>query len=255
MLKFDPCQTAALTSRLLFNTYASIQVERESVNQEFWLERWKMGRIGFHQNEVEPFLIRYFPKMEATTVLVPLCGKTMDLLWLAQLGHQVMGIELSPIACEAFFREIAQQPFEKEKKGLFTIYRGSGISLLCGDFFSLTSDDLASVTYIYDRAALIALPPDMRRKYAAHLIRLFQNTKQKKLGALIVTLEYPQETVSGPPFAVTVSELHQLYGEAFEVQHLVTEEVPLSSVNVSRFKDVRVVEHVFELTYCRNGKE
>ena len=138
---------------------------------EFWQDRWASNQIGFHQREVNPYLQRHWPVLGlpvVVKVLVPLCGKSLDLLWLAGQGHQVLGIELSQTAVEDFFSEQQLAP-EVSDAGAFKVYRAGAIELWCGDFFALTARDVADCAALYDRAALIALPPPMRERYGAHL--------------------------------------------------------------------------------------
>ena len=117
-----------------------------------------------------------------------------------------LGVELSPIAVQDFFRENGQTP-SHEQSGKFDCCEAEGIRILCGDFFNLTKDDLAEVSAVYDRASLIALPPEMRERYARHLVSILPLAAQ----ILLVTVDYPQAEMSGPPFAVSVSEVEALY--------------------------------------------
>ena len=177
---------------------------------EFWQERWARTQIGFHLPEVNPYLLRHWPRLalaEGTQVLVPLCGKSLDLMWLASRGFRVMGVELSEQAVEAFFREQNLAP-RITRQGAFKVYRADLIEVWCGDFFALDADILADCTALYDRAALIALPPLMRAQYAEHLNRLLRPGCQ----GLLITLDYDQTQKAGPPFAVTDEEVKVLFG-------------------------------------------
>lgn len=141
---------------------------------EFWHKKWAANQIGFHLPQVNPHLKRFWPALsleEGTRVLVPLCGKSLDLLWLAHQGHEVLGVELSEKAIEEFFSEHGFDPAISEQ-GPFKVYRAGSIELWCGDFFELTAGDVADCSALYDRAALIALPAEMRERYAAHLKRI-----------------------------------------------------------------------------------
>lgn len=188
------------------------------MHQEFWQERWDRGEIGFHLKDVNPFLRRHWPALELETdscVLVPLCGKSLDLAWLAGQGLRVLGVELSEKAVEAFFAERDLVP-EVTQQGVFRVYRSESIEIFCGDFFALTARDLGDCHALYDRAALIALPEDMRRRYVAHLTAILPTHCQ----ALLVTLDYPQEQMDGPPFAVGDELVHQLYDADWHVELL-----------------------------------
>ena len=134
------------------------------MEKNYWNEKWEKKEIGFHQDSGHPALPKYFEVLSGTKVLVPLCGKSKDMLWLAAHGFKVVGVELSPIACRDFFEE-ASLPFSLSQREGFTVFEGTDISLWCGDFFKLPQSAIAGMTTIYDRAALIALPPDTRKQY------------------------------------------------------------------------------------------
>lgn len=179
------------------------------MKKEFWLERWEREEIGFHQDEINSYLRQYWDELNTASdalVFVPLCGKSSDLLWLRKQGHQVLGVELSPIAVQAFFRENNLIP-HCATTGKFDRYEADGISILCGDFFDLDRADLAKVNAVYDRASLIALPPEMRERYARHLISILPPSTK----TLLITFDYPQHEMQGPPFAVSKSEVEALY--------------------------------------------
>ncbi len=186
---------------------------------EFWHTRWEAGQIGFHQPEVHSYLPQLWPNLPLKgreTVFVPLCGKSLDMLWLLERGHRVVGIELSPLAVEAFFAESGLMP-EMEQFDRYRCYRFDELTIYCGDFFHLEAEALREVSVVYDRASLIALPPPMRQRYAAHLNALLP----QPVSIFLVTLHYPQEQMQGPPFAVSPAEIEQLYGERFMIQPLV----------------------------------
>src|SRR5574340_1608572 len=141
------------------------------MKKDFWLERWERKEIGFHQDEINPYLRQYWQELHlarGSEVFVPLCGKSRDMLWLREQGHAVLGVELSPLAAQAFFEENGLSP-QRTRGERFDSYEADGIRILCGDFFDLDRDDLAGVKAVYDRASLIALPPEMRERYARHL--------------------------------------------------------------------------------------
>ncbi|HJU06369.1 MAG TPA: thiopurine S-methyltransferase [Nitrospiraceae bacterium] len=176
---------------------------------EFWHQRWASNQIGFHEGQVNAYLARHYAQLglaPGETVFVPLCGKSVDLRWLADQGLHVLGVELSPIAVESFFAEQGLTP-RTSKEGAFAEWESGPIRLLCGDFFALTSAHLAGVQAVYDRAALIALPPERRADYVAHLGRLLPDARR----TLLVTLEYPQVQMQGPPFSVAEREVHTLF--------------------------------------------
>jgi len=188
------------------------------MDEAFWHERWESGRIGFHLDRVHPGLLKHWPQLEVASrapVFVPLCGKSLDLAWLAGEGHPVTGIELSDIAIRDFFSESGHAPSVTTDPP-FTIYSAAGISLLQGDFFALQRRQLPHVAAVYDRAALIALPPAMRGNYAQHLATLIAPGSV----VLLITVEYDQREMAGPPFAVAPDEVKALLGAEFAVQQL-----------------------------------
>jgi len=166
---------------------------------EPWLERWQEGRIGWHEKEGNGSLKKYW-QGNGRTVLVPLCGKSVDLRWIAERGNRVVGVELSRIAVEAFFDE--QEIRYSTSKDQLPRYDADGldITIFCGDLFSLTNLQCDSH---FDRGALIAVPPDMRPAYAAHVSSLLSDDAEQ----LVITVEYDDEVASGPPFPVDESEL------------------------------------------------
>lgn len=173
----------------------------------FWIDRWQRGQIGFHEGVPNALLASRVGHLGASRrVLVPLCGKAEDMAFLAAQGHTVVGVELAEIAVTEFFAARGLSPRVSPRGALRALEAGP-YTLLVGDFFALTPDDVGPVDALYDRAALIALPPAMRRDYATQVDRL---VPQGALGVL-VTLEYPEGAMEGPPFSVPESEVRGLY--------------------------------------------
>lgn len=189
-----------------------------NIDKAYWLGRWDRNETGWHQAEVEPNLINEFGELKATRVLVPLCGKSLDLIWLLSKGHEVIGVEMSPLACRAFFSENAI-PFEKSVEDKFDVYRGKRITIYNGDVFDLTSRTLGPIGAIYDRAALIAMPEETRIKYVSHMIQLLRACAKKgDFDFLQIVLERVPSTLSGPPFSVSLSEMKKLYGDVCKAE-------------------------------------
>ena len=181
---------------------------------EFWHTRWHENRIGFHQAEINRFLRRHIQVLGTEgPVFVPLCGKSRDMSWLAEQGREVIGIELSPLAVEAFFRE-QEIPVDRVGRGEFLEYQSAGVTILLGDYFRLTAALLGPVGAVYDRAALIAMPPGMRRAYADQMASLVGRGTPVLLVAPF-SLKDPQ---SGPPFAVPQSEIREIFGGHFSIE-------------------------------------
>lgn len=184
---------------------------------EFWLERWQRNEIGFHQPAPHRALARHWASLglpRGSRVLVPLAGKSSDMLWLAAAGHHVLGIELAEIAVRAFFDENALSP-KIAKHGALRCFSVDGLDLWCGDVFAVGVAQVGRVAAVFDRAALVALPEELRRRYVAHLDALTPPDTR----TLLVTMEYAQAEMSGPPHAVLEDEVRTLYA-AHEIELL-----------------------------------
>jgi len=180
---------------------------------DYWLERWREGRTAFHLADVNPLLVEHSAAFsEATRVLVPLCGKSTDLEWLVTHGYEVVGVELVELAAQAFFAERCLTPTRRED-GDFVVYAHGNLAIWVGDFFATTGTQLGMFDAAYDRAAMIALPAELRKNYAAHLQTLL--TPKAKL--LLVTLHF--DAPGGPPFSVPPEEVSDAFRGA-EVQLL-----------------------------------
>ena len=181
----------------------------------FWHQRWAENKIGFHQDKPTPLLLKHWPAVgvaPGARVFVPLSGKSLDLAWFAEQGHEVLGVELSQRAVEQFFEEHALVPTITESRH-GRHYTAGRIELICGDAFALDAEVLASCDAVYDRAALIALPDGLRRRYARELYaRLPRGCR-----GLLITLEYPAHEKAGPPFPVPADEVRALYGADWDL--------------------------------------
>lgn len=185
---------------------------------QFWLKKWEANQIGFHLDSVHPLLERHWPPSglgEGGTVLVPLCGKSIDLVHLRRLGYRVVGVELSPLAIQQFFAEQGLQPAAANIGGMET-YEAGGICLILGDFFELRPEHLPAIDAVYDRAALIAMPPDRQPAYAAQLMGLVPETAR----VLLITLEYDIREMDGPPFSTPPKQVERLFGGRYRVEML-----------------------------------
>lgn len=187
------------------------------MQKDFWHDRWQHNKIGFHRDSVHPALVKHWPaasRGDGGPVLVPLCGKSLDMHWLAQSGHAVVGVELDRRAVEAFFDEAGLSP-EIDETGSLPSYSAGGITIFAGDFFEFNPPEMYRL--VYDRAALIALPPDMRKRYLPQLASMLAPGAR----GLLITLEYPQAAMQGPPFSVLPDELAADPGFEFErLEHI-----------------------------------
>jgi len=221
------------------------------MKKDFWLERWEKEEIGFHQDDFNPYLRRYWQEVHLASgslVFVPLCGKSRDMLWLREQGHHVLGVELSAIAVQAFFKENGYVPGHGSE-GKFERCEANGIRILCGDFFDMGKDELADVQAVYDRASLIALPPEMRERYVRHLAGILPPATQ----ILLITVDYPQPEMQGPPFAVSIGEVETLYRKHAEVRLLAKLDVLEQSPRFQQRGLSRLQENIFLLTLRRPG--
>lgn len=182
------------------------------MDPDFWHRRWRENRIGFHQLTANAMLTRHIGALglaEGARIFLPLCGKTRDIGWLIAQGFRVAGVELSRIAIEQLFRDLGLSP-EITDMGALTRFSAENIDIFVGDIFALCPDILGPVDASYDRAALVALPAEMRPRYAAHMAGITGDAPQ-----LLICFEYDQALMSGPPFSVDTEEVARLYGTYF----------------------------------------
>ncbi|MBT7950289.1 MAG: thiopurine S-methyltransferase [Gammaproteobacteria bacterium] len=180
------------------------------MEQQFWQEKWNANEIGFHQDSVHPLLEKHFASLgleKGDRVFVPLCGKSSDIICLQKMGYEVVGLELSEVAAQSFFSENNLYASINDA-GEYKRFQSAHIEILCGDFFSVTKEILGNISAVFDRAALIALPPEMRKQYAEKM----QYILNSDVETLLIALEYPDSSVNGPPFAVFQKEVEALYG-------------------------------------------
>ena len=190
-----------------------------SSREQEWSGRWKEGRTGFHQSEVNGFLIKHWARLvpnPTATVLVPLCGKSHDMCWLRDRGHRVVGVEFVEMACRAFFEEKGW-PYQRMQRVNHIRFVGEGpaegMTILCGDLFALTASDIGPVDAWYDRAAIVALPPALRSAYADWMNKMLPSGS---IG-LMMTFDYPQEERDGPPFSVRYADVEVHFEDTFHL--------------------------------------
>ncbi|AKA85387.1 thiopurine S-methyltransferase [Pseudomonas synxantha] len=216
------------------------------MDAKFWQERWATNQIGFHQVEVNPYLQQYWSTLAVaggSKVFVPLCGKSLDMMWLAGRGHRVMGVEVSEQAVKAFFSEQALTP-QVDQRGAFKVYQAGLIEVWCGDFFALDAGAVADCKALYDRAALIALPQQMRPQYTEHLDSLLARGCE----GMLIAVDYDQAQRAGPPFSVPDEEVQSLLGPHWNVVTL--QELDILSQSRKFMADgvTRLEERVYRLT-------
>lgn len=203
------------------------------MEHQFWHEKWEENDLGFHRDDYNPVLVDNWPALEiapGSRVFVPLCGKSRDMAWLLDQRYRVLGVELSEIAARSFLEESGLQA-QRDRDGPFVRYRTERLELLCGDFFSLEPEHLSGVVAVYDRASLIALPPDQRAQYAAQMRTLLQPGMQ----VLLITLNYQDGQINPPPFRVFADEVETLYAPWCEAKLLQEGETEVKGIMCPQF--------------------
>ena len=219
------------------------------MDSKFWQQRWQDGRIGFHKSNVNPQLTEYFSELAVPIsgqVLVPLCGKSVDMVWLAHAGYDVVGVELVETAVQAFFAEQKVIPTITEftsatVNAILKRYQGQlagqTITLWAADIFAISAIDIGEINAVYDRAALIALPATMRTDYSAQIVKLSNHAPQ-----LLITLNYDQSKKDGPPFSISQQQLQQYYDTDYKIIELENQSSTLNSAS-----ELAVTEQVWLL--------
>lgn len=189
----------------------------------FWLQRWEKNEIGFHENDTNTLLVENFDELtleEGSHIFIPLCGKTLDISWLLSKGYRVSGAELSKSAIDQLFVELGVEP-KILNLGKINRYSAENIDIYVGDIFELTQNILGKVDATYDRAALVALPEEMRKRYTAHLLEITATAPQ-----LLFSYEYDQDLMDGPPFSVRNTEVEKHYKDYYQMKLLKSIDVP-----------------------------
>lgn len=222
------------------------------MNPEFWQKRWQEKRIGFNQSEVNPLLIKHWPKLNlpaGNRIFVPLCGKSIDMVWLLAQGYDVIGVELVESAVQEFFAEQNIEPsvHQHVENPAIKCYQGQLLSqkveIWVTDIFTLTSTDIGHVDAVYDKAALIALPAEMRSDYSEQIRQLSVDVNKKAAVQLLLTLNYDQSKKEGPPFSISHEQVQQYYGSYYKVTELASEPASIGSA-----PELKVTEQVWLLS-------
>ena len=209
---------------------------------DFWIKRWEGGQIAFHENEINAHLQNFWPKLDlpkGSQILVPLCGKTNDLLWLLKEGYKVLGVEISEIAVRDFFEENNLKPVIKGSTWCYN----DDLKIICGNLFDLEESDFNKIDGVYDRASLIALPTQMRFMYAQLINKIIDSDSK----ILLVTFEYNQSEMNGPPFSVTKDEVLELYMADFDIKEVYYSEILKRNPQFKARGLTALTERVFEM--------
>lgn len=192
------------------------------MDASFWHQRWEKNEIAFHQSKANPLLVEYFHQLslvKGSRVFVPLCGKTLDIYWLLSNGYRVAGAELSKIAIEQLFMDLGVQP-TISAVGEVDQWSAKDIDIFVGDIFALPRKILGPVDAVYDRAALVAFPEEMRNRYTAHLTEITDKAPQ-----LLITYDYDQNVMEGPPFSISDEEVKRHYRVNYDVTLIASADV------------------------------
>ncbi len=192
------------------------------MDANFWHQKWRDGEIAFHQHDINPMLKDYLGRLNLarnSRIFLPLCGKTKDIGWLLSQGYQVAGAELSDLAVKELFDELGVTPKISTMQKL-ALYQAANLDIFIGDIFDLSADLLGPVDAIYDRAALVALPAEMRLQYTSHLIEMTNSSPQ-----LLITYEYNQQLMNGPPFSISEQDIDQYYRSTYRLNPIKREPV------------------------------
>ncbi len=193
------------------------------MDPDFWHHRWETNQIGFHEGETNALLESYFGRLgldPGIRIFIPLCGKTRDIAWLLSQGYRVAGAELSATAIRQLFEELGLTP-AITAFGSINRYSAPDIDIFVGDVFQMTAEMLGPVDAVYDRAALVALPDDMRNRYARHLMAVTGSAPQ-----FLICFAYDQALTEGPPFSVPAAEVQRLYEDRYEIVNAVSTALP-----------------------------
>lgn len=212
---------------------------------DFWQQRWDLNQIAFHLPTVNPYLESFFKDFNTNTssqIFIPLCGKSLDIIWLASHNYSVLGVECSEKAIRELFLEQNLKP-KKNNIENFEVYQTENIQILQGDYFKLNEYLLKDVSLVYDRASLIALPVDMRKNYVDLLKRSLPDSAE----ILLITLEYDQKIMHGPPFSVSNNEVSQLYQDKYNIQMLHELDVLKTHQNFKQRGLNKLIERVYKI--------
>lgn len=192
------------------------------MDPSFWHQRWDKNEIAFHESKPNPLLVKHFNELsvaKGSRIFVPLCGKTLDISWLLSRGYRVAGAELSQSAIEQLFMELGLQP-EISAVGEVEQWSANNLDIFVGDIFALSKKLLGPVDVVYDRAALVAFPEDMRNRYTAHLTEITGKAPQ-----LLICYDYDQRVMEGPPFSVSSEEIQRHYAAKYDVRLVASTDV------------------------------
>lgn len=192
------------------------------MDKQFWIDKWAANEIGFHEPKGNALLVKHLDALglkKNSRLFLPLCGKTLDIAWLLSQGFRIVGIELIEMAVEQLFSQLKVKP-DISNLGRLKCYSAGNIDIYVGDIFELDQTVLGPVDAIYDRAALVALPHNMRRRYVQHVMAITDTAPQ-----LLNCLEYDQNKMDGPPFSISEAEVRRHYQDDYQITLLESSDI------------------------------
>lgn len=214
------------------------------MNKTYWLNRWETGNIRFNQPTPHRFLIKHYQSLGLhphEQVFVPLCGKSIDMIWIMAQDQRVIGVEISPIAILDFLKENKLDAVEF-KDGAFQVYQNASFTLYNGDLFNLTAKHLSEIKAVYDRGSLTAMPPNTLRSQYVDWVK---NTIPENCKILLVVLEHGAPDVMEPPFSTTLEEVNLCFANQFSVTQLEREYI----AEIPAHWEARGVHDLYECAY------
>ena len=220
---------------------------------EFWKKRWRTNEVGWHASVTNRHLERFVSTLGpvgGNHTLVPLCGKSLDMDFLARQGRSVFGIDVSPVACRSFFEETGRRPTERQTES-GKVLEGDGVTLLCQDLFAIQPGGLPEIGACYDRACLIALAPPQRRRYATWL----RDVLSVGTPYLLITVEYPPNQKNGPPFTVPMEEVRELFEADFDIEVVHRADIVDEAPKYREWGVTSLIETVYTMRRCKRGND
>ncbi|XP_014452443.1 thiopurine S-methyltransferase [Alligator mississippiensis] len=199
------------------------------VTEEEWLQKWEANNIGFHNEQGHPLLKKHLDLLlngrSGLRIFFPLCGKAVEMKWLADMGHSVIGVEFSEQALKDFFVEqnlsYSEGSIPEISKAKVFKSTSGNISLYCCSIYDLSSKIAGKFDGIWDRGALVAINPCDRERYANLMLSLMD----KNCSYLLATVSYDPNKYKGPPFYVPEHEIESLFGKFCEIKCLQMQDV------------------------------
>ncbi|XP_013388873.1 probable thiopurine S-methyltransferase [Lingula anatina] len=188
-----------------------------------WIGAWERNSTRWHMPNVNCFLEEFLDVLlagkKAAKILVPLCGKTIDMKWLADLGHTVIGVDGAEKAATEFFTEqnIAYKVEPCDAiQGTLCCSMDNKIRIYVGDFFKFNQDFEGQFDAIWDRASLVAIDESDRLQY----VNILNSVLKPGCHCLIEAMDFIPSEKSGSPHAIPLECVRELFGNDYNVKLL-----------------------------------